>query len=249
MVDRADLNRMSWQNWTYFNCCFPGEPVQSVIRDPRKAPTGDNIRQDKLDVLARPFPRAVAGTPKTFGFDRETRTFELSYSTRNFPSCTRTEVVVPRRQYPRGYGVSVTGADVVSRPGASVLRLVARSNVKAVDLRVTPGGTAPARSTRCDRASRRRVAERIRLSVAPRRAVTGPLRRFRFRATASGRPVRGALVRFAGRRARTDERGRARIAVRLRRAGRYRALASRAGLRRGRATVRAVRRAAPRFTG
>src|SRR5207249_1218593 len=57
MVDRADLNRMSWLNWTYFNCCFPGPVAQSVIRDPRKPPTGDNVRQDKLDVLARPFPR------------------------------------------------------------------------------------------------------------------------------------------------------------------------------------------------
>lgn len=53
--------------------------------------------------------------------------------------------------------------------------------------------------------------------------------------------VRGALVRFAGKRARTDRRGYARITVRLRRSGLHTARATRSGFRPGSTRVRAVR--------
>jgi hypothetical protein len=50
-----------------------------------------------------------------FGFDRDTRSFELVYSTTrpgggSFPKPLQTEIPVPRRQYPRGYRAKVTGA-------------------------------------------------------------------------------------------------------------------------------------------
>ena len=120
---------------------------------------------------------------------------------------------------------------------------------------------------------------RIRLTVTPRRARVGRRVTFRFRAlvrrdpaiaepmdcrTVAGAagacadsagatdlvPVRDALVRFAGRSARTGRRGYARITVRLRRERSYRARASRAGLRPGGTSVRALRSSSsPRFTG
>lgn len=90
-----------------------------------------------------------------------------------------------------------------------------------------------------------RTKQRIRLTVRPRRAVVGVRRSFRFRATVrrggKRRALRGARVRFAGRRARTNRRGYARIKVRLRRVRRYRAVATKRGLRRGVTRVRAVR--------
>jgi sugar lactone lactonase YvrE len=83
---------------------------------------------------------------------------------------------------------------------------------------------------------------KIQLKVRPRRAGPGRTEfRFRTRIGKRGRrqPVAGALVRFAGERARTDERGRARIEAVFKRRGRYRARASRADLRPDRAFVRA----------
>jgi hypothetical protein len=81
-----------------------------------------------------------------------------------------------------------------------------------------PGGSAPsspAPSPSSPPAARGRAA--LRLAVTPRRVAAGRRVRLTVRATAGGRPVRGALVRVAGRRARTDARGRARVTVRLRR--------------------------------
>jgi len=85
---------------------------------------------------------------------------------------------------------------------------------------------------------------RIRLKVSPNRATVGRATAFSFRATtrdACGRRpvVRGALIRLAGERVRTNGRGRARMVVRLRRAGRFTARARKRGLLRGRASVSA----------
>jgi hypothetical protein len=95
---------------------------------------------------------------------------------------------------------------------------------------------------------------RLRLKVRPRRVRAGRRVRFRFRVrSASGRRIRGAGVSIAGHRVRTGRRGRARLRLRLRSPGRYRVLASKRGMRSGRASVRAVSpeargaaRAAPR---
>jgi hypothetical protein len=87
---------------------------------------------------------------------------------------------------------------------------------------------------------------KIRLTAFPRRIAAGRRVRFRLRATAviagRRRPVGGALIRFAGRRVRTNRTGRARIVRRLSRAGRYRARATRRDLAQGTTLVRVTRR-------
>lgn len=97
----------------------------------------------------------------------------------------------------------------------------------------------------------------IRLRAVPGRVRVGSARRVRFTATTTAagedarRPVRGALVRFAGASLRTNAQGQAVVRAALRRPGRYRARAVRSGLRPGATSVRAraAQRARPRFTG
>jgi phospholipase C len=83
----------------------------------------------------------------------------------------------------------------------------------------------------------------IHLTVVPGTAVVGRRTAFHFRATTAvdGRaaPVAGAIVTFAGRRARTDAHGRATIATTLGRRHRYPAIARKVGLSPGRTGVRA----------
>src|SRR5215212_511372 len=55
---------------------------------------------------------------------------------------------------------------------------------------------------------RRPRGARMRLRVRPRRVRVGHRRKFRFRVTCKGRPVRRAIVRFAGHRSRSSRRGR-----------------------------------------
>jgi hypothetical protein len=74
--------------------------------------------------------------------------------------------------------------------------------------------------------------------VRPKRARVGKRTRFRFRVKARGRPVRRALVRFAGKRARTGSRGSARIKVRFRKRGARNVRVSAPGMLPARARVR-----------
>ena len=124
-----------------------GPGVQAVVVDPSEPPTGANVKREKLRVLARPYPRAVAGTPRSFGFDPDTARFELEYSARTpkgdalgrrLDARVDTEVFLPRIQYPDGYSVQARGAEVVSEPGARVLRLERLRRSRSVEVAVTP---------------------------------------------------------------------------------------------------------------
>jgi endoglycosylceramidase len=159
LVEVADRRRMSWQQWHYCDCDDPtttAEPVssQALVIDPSKPPRGANVKRGKLRVSARPYPQAVAGTPRAYGFDHQTKRFDLRYSTaragggRRFGAGSRTEVFVPRLHYPNGYRVEVDGARVASRPGARRLVLETCPGLRAVSARVTRGA---GQSSRCPR--------------------------------------------------------------------------------------------------
>jgi endoglycosylceramidase len=83
-------------------------------------------------VLARPYPRAVAGTPLRWRFDPASRAFELEYVATD----GETEVFIPPRHYPAGYEVRVEGADAVAE--TRLLRLSGAGRVKA---QVSPRGS------------------------------------------------------------------------------------------------------------
>jgi endoglycosylceramidase len=261
-LGKADAAMVSWQHWHYCACDDPTTSgpgsTQAIVVDPKRPPAGDNLKTAKLDTLVRPYPEAVAGTPERFSFDPAAKRFDLSFTTRlpgGAPAGARpTELFVPARQYPGGYRAEIRGAAVTSAPGASELRLVACPGAVRVTVRVTPaGGAAPTPDCTIAEARRRVPAgpTRLRLAVTPRAVLAGRRTRFVFRATTlragRARPVSGALVRFAGRLARTNRAGRAVVIVRLVRPGRRVARVSRRGLRDAAASV--LVRPAPRGGG
>jgi endoglycosylceramidase len=140
----ADHNLMSWQYWAYFGrdpCCE--RPEEGIVHDVSRPPAGENVKQHKLDLLARPFPRAVAGTPSRFGFDPRSGSFELRFST-IAPGGARldrgeTEVFLPERHFGAAYEVELRGAEVVSAPGERVLRLRTEEGADRVALSCVPG--------------------------------------------------------------------------------------------------------------
>jgi hypothetical protein len=187
----------------------------------------------------------VAGTPKAFGFDAQTKTFTLTYTTgragggRLAPGA-ETEIAVPARQYPKGYAVAVRGANVRHRPGDGMLRMTNCPSAPEVSVKITPGngvtdtcalpagvGVRPGRGG----------GPALRLSVRPRRATAGRTTRFRFQVTGGS----GARIRFGGKRASTNRRGRASLRVRFRRPGRRVARATARGAKPARVSVRVVR--------
>ena len=241
----SDQYMVGWQYWQYCGCADPTTQgpgdTQAIVKDPAKPPTGDNLKSAKLDVLVRPYPQLVAGTPSGWKFDPDTKAFEFSYTTAragggSFSGRPLTEVFVPKRQYPSGYSVKVTGASVASAPGAQVLLLQACPGAKAVQLAVAKTG---ANAADCAAPGARR--QTLRLSVTPRRAHRGVTTTFRFHVRAGRFAIRGARIRFAGHRARTDRRGSAKIRVRMTRTGIRRARATKTTFRAGSARIRIFR--------
>lgn len=146
IVDLADQHMVSWMWWAYCGCGDPTTSgpgnVQAIVKDPAKPPRGSNVLRPKLARLDRPYPQAVAGTPTSFGYDRDANTFSLKYSAKSpggerQPRSRRTRVYVPRRHYPEGYDVNVSGARVVSEPDSKYLLLKRRPGAGSVRLELS----------------------------------------------------------------------------------------------------------------
>jgi endoglycosylceramidase len=245
----ADQNMMSWQEWHYCGCDDPtttgSGDTQAIVLDPAKPPTGANLKTATLDAIARPYPRSVAGTPESWSFDPGTRAFALAFTPKradgqgSFGPGAVSDIAVPARQYPGGYGVDVRGGTIRSAPGAAVLRVSACTGAAKVTVAVTKAGGF---QSSCAAPGRPRAGPaRLRVSLSPHAVRAGRSVRVRVTVRAQGRGVRGAVVRLGGRRALTNRRGRAVLVLRFARPGRHRAVARARGYRAGRATLR-VRR-------
>lgn len=141
----ADRNMVSWQYWAYYNAdpsaARPEENLVSDLGQPRTAP---NVLQAKVDVLRRPYPLAVAGTPLAFRFDPRDGRFHLSYSTTAADGTgsldgARTDIYLPDHIYDAAPAIEVRGgrvADLVAE--SQTLSLTADAGADRVEVAVHP---------------------------------------------------------------------------------------------------------------
>jgi endoglycosylceramidase len=145
MVAEADQHMVGWSYWAYEDCCgSPGAIVKDAAQDPN---TPGNLNLPVLQALVEPYPQLISGTPTSWSFDPTSKTFTLQYSTRGvsgqqFPAGSETEIFIPQLQYPHGYRVTVTGAQLASPPTARHLVLYSSSGTSNVAVTVNP--TPPA---------------------------------------------------------------------------------------------------------
>lgn len=138
-------------SWTYWDYARPNPRdgtvnygSESMIKDLRRPPAGDNLIAPRVDAVVRAYPRAIAGTPLGWTWDPDLREFSLEYSPVRvdgagvFGSRSVTEIVAPARQFPSGYVVDVRGASVISAPGAPILKLALSRGAGRVSVTVRP---------------------------------------------------------------------------------------------------------------
>jgi endoglycosylceramidase len=132
MVDLADQDFVSWTIWMYYT--YAHDPAdcagQGLLIDDNKPGSMANAKLAKLDAIVVPYPQAIAGTPKSYAYDRSTDTMTLTYQATAVPGAhlaagALTQIFVPELQYPHGYQVAVTGARVVSAATAPWVELAA----------------------------------------------------------------------------------------------------------------------------
>lgn len=136
MVQLADNHQLSWLYWSYKDWIdAPGGAGSGALFD--NSDDNATLRKAKLAVLSEPYPQATAGTPEYYQFDPATDTFTFSYVAD--PSIhAPTVVYVPPIHYPAGYAVAVSGARVVSVPGAKLLELAVEPGTREVQVTVSP---------------------------------------------------------------------------------------------------------------
>lgn len=98
--DALDAHRLHSAQWEASTTADDWNDEAMSVVDPSGADTA------LVDVLARPYPRAVAGTLTAFVFDADTGEATLAYDAE---AGGLTEVVVPLRRYPQGVRVSLGG--------------------------------------------------------------------------------------------------------------------------------------------
>lgn len=126
VVDLADAYRTGWIYWAYRDW---------GTRTSGRAGTMVN-HPDVVETLVRPYPPAIAGVPRAFGFDRESRTFTLSY--RPWARASRPTVLfVPAAVYPDGYAIDVEGGHA-SRHSGEYLWVRHRPGATTVEVTLTP---------------------------------------------------------------------------------------------------------------
>lgn len=151
-VESAERHMLSWQQWAYWNADSSGpRPKDVLVFDQRRAPVGDNVKRERLVHSARVRPNAVAGTPLAWRFDAATNRFAFSYSTllpgqtsARFAAGAQTTISIPPVHLPGDYAVTVSGARVVSEPGARLLTLASCPGAETISVGVAEGTTLPA---------------------------------------------------------------------------------------------------------
>ena len=134
LLAMCDRMMGSWTYWSY-------DPGGWGIWE--RGPGGELVERDNADIVVRPYPRSVAGIPRSFSYNPETRVFSLSFDPS--PSATLpTEVYLPEaRHYPDGW--SLTGCETAQ--GCSwtwdadleILEVLTPNQTARVELTITPG--------------------------------------------------------------------------------------------------------------
>ena len=128
---------LGWQYWAYKNWHDPttsaGSGAQGLFTNDADLATAKTA---KLQVLERAYPQFTAGTPTALSFDPDSGAFSYSYTPRSAGGPT--QIYVPLAlHYPKGYSVTVSGAQVTSAPNAALLTLQNQAGASAVKITLT----------------------------------------------------------------------------------------------------------------
>jgi len=99
---------------------------QGIVQEASRPPSGENLNASTLGALVEPYPQVIAGTPLSWGFDREKASFSLRYSTQAadgthaFRAGSVTPIHTPKLSYPSRHGVHVSGGRPASTPGGTI---------------------------------------------------------------------------------------------------------------------------------
>jgi endoglycosylceramidase len=144
LVSRHDAALIPWIWWSYADNDGGG----ALIPHLGTTPGGANLYGAKADVLVRPHPVAVAGTPTSLTYDIATHEMNFTFTASGpdeyrYPAGTATVISVPHRTFPDGWHATISGGKVISSDDPSRLIVLADPTADSVTVVISPGPGAP----------------------------------------------------------------------------------------------------------
>jgi endoglycosylceramidase len=135
LLAMSDRMMASWTYWSY-------DPGGWGIWE--RGSEGQFVERENANTIVRPYPRSVAGIPRSFSYDPGTREFSLAFDPS--PSATLpTEVYVPAtRHYPDGWTLEgceeALGCTSSWNQDTERLQILTPNQTARIELRITPDG-------------------------------------------------------------------------------------------------------------
>jgi endoglycosylceramidase len=133
LLEMGDRMMLGWTYWSY-------DPGGWGIWE--RNDQGEVVERQNADALVRPYPRAVAGIPRSFGYDPDTRIFDMAFDPS--PSAiVPTEIYVPAaRHYPSGWSLqgceASEGCTFAWDDSTETLQISAPGRAERIVLRLVP---------------------------------------------------------------------------------------------------------------
>lgn len=133
LLDMGDRMMLGWTYWSY-------DPGGWGIWERNEE--GDVVERENANALVRPYPQRVAGIPRSFSYNPDTRAFDLAFDPS--PSATLpTEIYLPAgRHYPEGWSLSgcdeADGCSSTWNADTEILEILTPNQTARLELRIAP---------------------------------------------------------------------------------------------------------------
>jgi len=133
LLEMGDRMMLGWTYWSY-------DPGGWGIWE--RDEQGNFVERENANALVRPYPQRVAGIPRSFSYDPDTRVFELAFDP-SLSATLPTEVYVPEaRHYPDGWVLGgceeSAGCTSVWNADTETLEIQTPNRSERVELTIAP---------------------------------------------------------------------------------------------------------------
>jgi endoglycosylceramidase len=133
LLEMGDRMMLSWAYWSY-------DPGGWGIWE--RDEMGEFVERESANAVVRPYPQSIAGIPRSFSYDPDSRVFSLTFDPS--PSSTMpSEIYLPaERHYPEGWSLrgcdEAQGCTSAWDPDTEILQILTPNQTARLELTIAP---------------------------------------------------------------------------------------------------------------
>jgi endoglycosylceramidase len=133
LLEMGDRMMLGWAYWSY-------DPGGWGIWE--RDEMGEFVERESANAVVRPYPQSIAGIPRSFSYDPDSRVFSLTFDPS--PSSTMpSEIYLPaERHYPEGWSLrgcdEAQGCTSAWDPDTEILQILTPNQTARLELTIAP---------------------------------------------------------------------------------------------------------------